>query len=282
MKCIFFNLLILTIILSACRQSTRSSINQSDNFKSIQQHFNNHWADSSYWDDGKAEVAVYIATREIYKKIRVFDYTFITVSEDFNKEFGVKTDDYTRKDLFRVMKLNAFAEVKTDNYPYHFLSSMFIMRNSPLYLQKMTSGSQEWCGITFKEFLNQTNNFKLIYHSYWDGEGDGEKQIPADLLFEDQLIYSLRSLKFKDGLNFNARVLGSQVSNKVGKQNIYEAFFKVSKTDSSWKVQVNLDPAKINEFEFRKVYPNILIRKSTWDKQTLVLNKTSRYAYWQN
>src|SRR3712207_2506984 len=35
----------------------------------------------------------------LYNKVRTFDYTLITVKEDFNKEYNVKTDDYKRKDL---------------------------------------------------------------------------------------------------------------------------------------------------------------------------------------
>ncbi|WP_026899166.1 hypothetical protein [Daejeonella oryzae] len=282
MKPVFFSFLVVLFIFQGCKQAAESSADESVSFKSIEQNFNNQWADSSYWDDGKAEVAHYDASREIYKKKRLFDYTFITVSEDFNKEFMVKTDDYSRKDLIRVMKINAFAEIQTDNYPYHFLSSIFVLRNDPLFLQKMTMGSQEWCGNSFKEFLNQANGFKLLYHSYWDGEGDGEKKIPANVLFEDQLIYTLRSLNFKNDLKFSARVLASQVSSKVGKLELYDADFRVSESDSSWKVTVQLDREKRNVYEFKKEYPNILLKKTSWDKQDLVLKKTSRYAYWQN
>ena len=71
----------------------------------LESYFNKRWANNSLWEDGKAEVAQYNATRTIYKKERKFTYTYITVSEDFNKEFNVKTDDYQRNDLLKIMKV---------------------------------------------------------------------------------------------------------------------------------------------------------------------------------
>lgn len=89
------------------------------------QYFNSGWAENKLWDDGLAEVATYAAERTIYDKKRSFEYTLITVKEDFNQEFDVKTDDYQRQDLFPVIKVNAFCRISTDNYPYHYLTSSF-------------------------------------------------------------------------------------------------------------------------------------------------------------
>ena len=45
-----------------------------------------------------------------------------------------------------------------------------------------------------KLFLRQGKRYKFDYNSYWDGQGIGETTMDADLLFEDQLSYSLRAL----------------------------------------------------------------------------------------
>lgn len=274
-------LLIASVYVSACKPGGKA-IGDLDAHQDIADQFNTSWADSSLWDDGKAEVAVYDATRTIYKKERRFEYTYITVSEDFNAKFRVKTDDYNRDDLYKVMKVNAFARIETDNYPYHFLSNLFFIRKNPLVLDKFTTSSQEWCGNTFKEFLNLDNDILFRYHSYWDGEGDGEQKLPQDILFEDQLNYTLRSLNFKNGLNFKAKVLSTQISSKVNGYVIYLANFTVSKADTAWKVTVKLDAQKTNEYVFAAAYPNMLLKQTTWDGRNLRLKKVSRYAYWQN
>lgn len=282
-------LLFCLYLLFGCQNSISSKhgvVSKSNS--SLESYFNKRWANNSLWDDGKAEVAQYNATRTIYKKERKFTYTFITVSEDFNKEFNVKTDDYQRNDLLKIMKVNAFSAIETDNYPYHFLTSMFFIRDNPVSLHKFTNSSQEWCGNTFKEYLKVDGNFKYNYHSYWDGEGDGNAQIKAHILFEDQLNYTLRSLKFKDGLTFKAQVIESQISSKAKPNSIYLAQFLVSDQTKdvynppTWKIEVKLSNDKTNIYYFDKVYPNILLKAVSWDKRSLELKKVSRYAYWKH
>ena len=276
-------------LLSGCQNTIQQnqSVDHTIN-ASLETYFDKHWAQNAIWDDGKAEVAQYNATRTIYKKERKFTYTYITVSEDFNKEFNVKTDNYQRKDLFKIMKVNAFSAIETDNYPYHFLTSMFFLRDNPVLLHKLTSSSQEWCGNTFKEYLNKGKNFKYNYHSYWDGEGDGSSQIKADVLFEDQLNYTLRSLRFKDGLTFKAKVVESQISSKAKPLNVYSAKFLISNETknldnlNTWKITVNLGQGKTNLYYFDKSYPNIMLKAISWDGRNFELKKVSRYAYWKH
>jgi hypothetical protein len=282
-------LLFCVYIFCACQNSVQQK--QSSGYSNairLEKYIDKQWAQNPLWNDGNAEVAQYKATRTIYKKERKFTYTYITVSEDFNKEFNVKTDDYQRKDLYKVMKVNAFAAIQTDNYPYHFLTSMFFLRGNSTLLHKFTNSSQEWCGNTFKEFLNEGENFKYNYHSYWDGEGDGSTTINSDLLFEDQLNYTLRTLKFKDGLTFKAKVLESQITSKAKFGNIYSAQFLISddkkdlKNSNNWEVTVNLEKGKTNFYYFDKKYPNIMMKAITWDGRNLDLEKVSRYAYWKH
>lgn len=275
----FLNLLLIPLLISACESGNTTIGNR---FSDIDQYFDLAWADSSYWDDGKAEVAIYQGNRNIYGKDRSFETTHVTVAEQFNKQFNVKTDDYSRNDLFRIVKYHAFARIPTDNYPYHFSTSIFIRRDNPLLLHKMTSSSQEWCGNTFKEFNNDGRTINFQFSSYWDNEGSGANELENAGFFEDQLGYTLRSLHFKDGLQFKSKVLNTQVSNKVGTPVFYNAEFNVSENDTTFLVRVALAAGKENSYEFRKVYPNVMIRQSTWDKRNLRLLKVSRYAYWQN
>lgn len=270
----------LMLVLLACGGTNGPAIRESGNPGTIAVNFNTAWADTSFWDDGKAEVAVYNATRTIYKKQRRFEYTVITVSETFNKKYRVKTEDYQRSDLYNVMKLNAFARIQTDKYPYHFLSSLFFLRSNTISADKFTISSQEWCGNTFKSFLNQDNHFLFSYNSYWDGEGRGERKLENDFLFEDQLGYSLRSLKFREGLQFRARVLSAQISNKVTDNGFYDARFTVTNAGTTWKVTVQLAEGKQNEYVFAAAYPNLLLQQRTWDARNLKLKNVSRYAYW--
>jgi hypothetical protein len=281
----YYYFLWIPLLFLAC-SNTSGNKHQQVNESDLGTYFNAEWANNKLWYDGLAEVAIYDAQRTVYKKERNFEYTYITVAEDFNKEFRVKTDDYQRKDLYKVMKLNAFCKIETENYPYHYLTSMFFNFKQPWLMDKMTNGSQEWCGNTFKEYLADGYHYTLKYHSYFDGEGDGEKVLPANLLIEDQLNYTLRSLKFKVGLKFGTNVLESQISNKIGNLKIYHATISVEEQNeagkNAWKVILKLDNDKTNTYYFDQAYPNILIKQQTWDNRNLLLKKSSRYAYWKH
>jgi hypothetical protein len=256
-----------------------------NNRQELDAFFNPAWATNPWWDDGLAEVATYAAARVIYNKQRTFDYTVITVKEDFNKAYNVKTDHFDRQDLFAVMKVNQFCRIPTDNYPYHLLTSLFFRRENPLYLHKLTSSSQEWCGNTFKAITSAGYRLEYAYNSYWDGQGTGKMNLSRYLLFEDQLPYTLRSLKFKDGLAFSAEVAGLLQTSQAGPLVIYPATFRVASDQASgkpvWRVRVHLNSLKRNTYWFAREYPHVLLRQQTWDGRRLQLKHVKRYAYWQ-
>jgi hypothetical protein len=275
-------ILIFSYFISGCSDATGEKNNNAE----LDVYFNSKWAANNLWDDGNAEVVKYDAQRVIYGKPRQFEYIYILVKEDFNEEFNVKTDDYGRKDLFNVMKVNQFARIETDNYPYHLLSSLFYRRNIPASLHKATISSQEWCGNTFKTFNNSGNGYEYKYISYWDGQGEGSFDLPEKVLFEDQLPYSFRALNFRDGLNFNYNIVESQITNKATRPTIYNATVEVSDDslgdNETWLVLVKLDDEKTNEYSFQKEYPNLMVSQKTWDGRNMQLKSQERNAYWNN
>ncbi|KAA9339592.1 hypothetical protein F0P96_02985 [Hymenobacter busanensis] len=251
--------------------------------------FDANWAQHKLWDDGLAEVATYEAERVIYQKPRAFELTMITVKEDFNRAFDVKTDDYQRPDLFPVMKVNQFCRIPTDNYPYHFLTSLFFPRAAPAHLHKLTTSSQEWCGTTFKAIgEGNGSGYQLAFNSYWDQQGVGSYDLPNGVLFEDALPYTLRSLTAADTSAFEAPVVELQQTSKATRPVVYQARIsqqlEAPSEDGSrrQRVTVHLAPGKANEYVFAADYPNLLQEQHTWDGRTLRLKSVRRFAYWQH
>jgi hypothetical protein len=254
--------------------------------QSIMPHFDEQWAMSKYWEDGLAEVATYDAERTVYKKKRSFEYTLITVKEEFNQQFNVKTDDYKRDDLFPVMKVNEFCQIQTDQYPYHYLTSLFFRRDQPVALYKMTSSSQEWCGNTFKAIVDDGVNFKESYNSYWDQQGTGSRDLRRDVLLEDALPYTLRTLKFDQQPGFDLAVMDLQQTSKAGLPVYYQAHLTTTAAaaaeaaEPAWRVAIKLAEGKENVYWFARKYPNMLLRQTTWDGRNLKLKSAKRLAYW--
>ncbi|WP_457064098.1 hypothetical protein [Hymenobacter sp. UYAg731] len=254
--------------------------------QAVMPYFDQNWAMRKLWEDGLAEVATYDAERVIYKKKRTFDYTQITVKEEFNQQFNVKTDDYKRDDLFPVMKINQLCSIQADEYPYHYLTSLFFRRDQPVSLFKMSLSSQEWCGNTFKSIIDDGVNFEMWFHSYWDGQGDNSRDLRRDIFLEDALPYTLRALKFDQKPAFNLVVLDLQQTNKATPPVYYQARLTTAEApaadapEPAWRVAMTLAPGKENVYWFAKNYPNILLRQTTWDGRTLRLKSMRRYAYW--
>jgi len=285
-QCFMATFLLLVYLNSFAQTSKRDNpINES----SYKKYVDSNWAKHAIWDDGLAEVAVYEANKRIYNQNRSYECVYVTVKEVFNKAYNVKTDDYSRSDLFDVLKINRFERIETEQYPYHFLSSMFFKRDAALKLHKMTISSQEWCGNTYKAYTPFEDGYRINYNSYWDGEGQGEKIQNGDFLFEDQLPFTLRMMALEKGLRFNARIMPTQISAKVGPIYADFAVFSVESTSytfneaeiEAWKIIVQLDVERANIYTIEKAHPNRLLAVKTWDQRNLKLKEVKRYAYWQ-
>ncbi|MCB2410280.1 hypothetical protein [Hymenobacter lucidus] len=271
----------------ADRQPATSRLIQFPNaLSALNVHFNPEWAMDKLWEDGLAEVATYEAERVIYKKMRRFELTQITVKEEFNQEFNVKTDAYERPDEFPVLKVNQFCRIPTDQYPYHFLTSLFFRRDQPVALHKLTTSSQEWCGTTFKAITDDGEQYTEVYNSYWDGQGAGQRQLRRNALFEDALPYTLRALRFEARPSFSTNIFELQQTSQAKAPVSYQAQVQVAEataaetTRPAWRVSVQLDKEKQNIYWFDREYPNVLLRQTTWDGRTLQLKQVRRYAYW--
>jgi len=154
------------------------------------------WSRAPVWDDGLAEVAHYDSRRTVYGTERSFESILITVKEDFDGALGVKADPPLEgRSIVTVLKMNLISRIQTDDYPYDYMFSVFVRRDDPRVLVKLAGSSQEWCGTTFKEVVTWEGPARLRFHSYFDGQADGEH--PLDLaggaLLEEQLSLVLRA-----------------------------------------------------------------------------------------
>ncbi len=254
--------------------------------------FDPAWSRDPLWDDGQAEVALYQAKRPQYGKIETYEAVFIVVKEDFNPQLLVKADPpFEGKQLLPVLKLNAAHSYWTPNYPYHYLASVFVRRDDPAALVKLTVGSQEWCGNTFKE-VKAGARPELTYRSYWDGEGDGSRPLdlrPGDLL-EEQLPLVLRGLAFAPGLEVRRHLLPSLLSNKLGKApQFVDATIAVAGEETvsttagrlaTWKVSVKFGEIQ-QTWWFEKAAPHTLVKMESSDGRAWLLKARARKPYWQ-
>ena len=282
-------ILIGMITLTACNIPN----SERKGFSNLKEVIHTGWAEDKLWDDGMAEVATYEAKRIVYGESRSFEYVYVLVKETFNEAYQAKTDDYARGDLYEVMKVNKFCRIPTQAYPYHYLTSLFFKRNRPADLHKLTNTSQEWCGNTAKSFVEYGNSYVFDYFSYWDGQGNGSKNINREPWFEDQLSYTLRTLNFKESLHFKVLMYPTQVTNTAEVPEAVEAQISarkanISELDSAaakyatdpWQVTITRSDDLELVYWINSSYPNHLLQMEATDGRRLSLKQLERDAYW--
>jgi len=176
------------------------------------------WSRAAVWDDGRAEVAHYEAHRKVYGTDRAFEAVLITVKEEFNRALGVKADPpYEGKDIATVLKMNIIGRIQTENYPYSYMTSVFVSCDDPRSLVKLSQSSQEWCGTTFKEVVTWDGPPHMVFHSYFDGQADGRHPLALKdgALLEEQLFLVLRAAALKPSERYSFPLFDSLVTNSV-------------------------------------------------------------------
>ena len=250
------------------------------------------WAQDPIWNDGLSEVAVYEASRVIYGAPRAYKAVLLTVKEDFDGDKLVKADPpYGDRPIVTVLKQNAVREIATPNYDYRIMTSTFVEREDPTRLVKLTSGSHEWCGNTWKAVRSQDGRAVYDWSSYFDGEADGVQTLelrPGSLL-EDQLPLALRGLEFRPGLSFDVRVLPSMANTHAGRVRLREATILVGNLETldvpagrfqAWRVDVvSGDRSTTYWFDSAGTHPLVALESS--DGDTLKLEQIERRAYWR-
>lgn len=252
-------------------------------FEQLLPYFNLDWAKDTLWNH-VIEKADYKATDSVDGKLQNFELTVYTKKDLFNDQYHVKTSDTTRNDLYEVMDVRELKTLPTKPFVSSYMSNCIIIRMNPFMLHKYISTAQEPDGITFKEIDLNNGVLQMTYHSYHDGEGTGNQSFGRNLILEDQLMYSLRSLKFADGLTFEGNVLESQANGKIGQLHAYRSVFTVNTAKTSgtvlgkkatfdcWQVDVKLGTTgKMNSYFFQKEYPNLCLKRITWDNRNLEL-----------
>lgn len=250
------------------------------------------WAKNKVWNDGRAEVAVYESQRIVYGKTRSFREQLITVKEEFVKETLVKADKGKKGKTFPVFKLNLVQKFDTENYPYSYLTSVFVDAKKMDRLVKMTVGSQEWCGNTFKIYKQKSTSRsgQMQTFSYFDGEGDQQSSFPFKKgdFFEDQLPLSLRDLPFAKGFEKKIRLYAHLTNNHAKAPHPEECLLKVVGEEvirthagsiPSWKLTLTR-PQGTDTYWFAKDKERILTKMETHDGRTRRLYAKVRWAYW--
>jgi len=256
------------------------------------------WGAAPIWDDGLAEVAVYDASRTVYGVSRRFETVMLTVKEDMDRASGVKADPpYQDRDLVTVLKMNLISRIDTENYPYNYMTSVFVERGDPRVLLKEAQSSQEWCGTTYKEIVAfDGREPRMIHHSYIDGQGDGARRlaIGPSALTEEQLLLLIRSVTVPPSETETIGVYDSIVTNGgsapalrilrlqfAGQETLETPAGRFEATRLDLRAGTTDDGPPTMSFWIENAERRALLRFESDDGRGLLLRSIGRRAYWK-
>lgn len=142
-----------------------------------------------YWYAGEAEITSFKLEQARYGEIREGKAVLIFVTEDFLTDIQVKADRQSSNSV-SVLKLNATKKFNTGMYPYSIMQSTFYPVSNNQHAIKISSSMQEWCGHVYAQ-LNNKAQFKIMSHSYFEGEADQNFKLDKAIL-ENELWTQLR------------------------------------------------------------------------------------------
>jgi len=233
------------------------------------------------WDDGKAEYDIFDAVEMREGTARPARVVHLIVKEPFNAKLRVKADHPPSID---VLKMNQVVDVPTGAYGYHQMHSSFWERATGALL-KFSMTSNDSCGNAFKEGWIDAGRWRLLFHTYWDGEGDGERDLPlpGDGVFADELPMKLRTLARFDPAQYTISLFPSVIGSKLGNPAFSAATVRIlaPAPDGSIRVEVS-HPGGVERFTFRKAAPHVLAAWSRPDGSSLKLRKSLRLDYWNH
>jgi len=158
------------------------------------------WANDPAWFEGKAEWALYEATRTIYGRSRSYEATIFTNRQKMDPSTTTKAGDAMGGNSgVDVFKHNVSEVVPAENYDYRFLTTSFV-RAGDMTPFSLIASTQEDCGATFHRFVVTGGEVIAREFSYFPDEGQANAtyDAPSDLAFHDMLTLTLRNYPFDE------------------------------------------------------------------------------------
>lgn len=242
-----------------------------------------------YWYTGLAEVNSYDLQQSRYGEMRQGDAVLVFVTEPFSASKQVKLDNPERagNDNVSVLKTNAIRKFNTGIYDYSMMTSVF----TPVQLDqfpstlKLTTTSQEWCGHTFTQFNLKGKNYLVSEYSYFEEEGDIEKNINAALL-EDELFNRIRIRPESIPVG-NVDMIPSNTFTRLSHQAIKPTKVTITKTEQATTVIYKIEYLHLPRtltIETEKAFPRKILSWSEDGGDGLItkatLKQTLKIDYW--
>ncbi|MBC7171350.1 MAG: septum formation inhibitor Maf [Polyangiaceae bacterium] len=147
---------------------------------------------AAYYHRGLAELNRYALSQSRYGEIHEGEAVLIFVIEEVHQTTQVRYEGGDREGVIETLKSIAHRSFSTGIYPYSVSTAIYDpvdpARPSPL---KAVGSVIEWSGSTFMQWNRDAAGFRVVAHSYFQGESDREAELP-DAILEDAFFTQIR------------------------------------------------------------------------------------------
>ncbi len=257
------------------------------------------------WGDGQAELTGYTLRTPRYGSLREGTAVTIFVTETFSNEARVKADPgkHAKSDEFPVMKLNWMEDFPTGVYDYNVMTSVFLalqaVNGRPAgRSSKISFSAQEWCGHVYQQLLFDQQGIRSTLHSYFDGEGDEQRDLPAprEGLSEDELLFWARGMaepRLEPGQSRSLPLLPSLKRTRFAHEPLGWKEVRLNRADAPEPVEVPAGLFQVNVYSaempggFTRTFyvetesPHRVVKWTSSDGESAELLKSTRLKYWE-
>ena len=235
--------------------------------------------DAPFWDDGKAEIAVYEAKRFHYGRLYESEIIHYLVKEPFSLTRNVKSNSPKGEDVVPAIKLNQVITTPTGTYTYQQMHSSFWSKSEGRLL-KASLSHHEACGNTYKEAIRSGEKLNFLAHTYWEGKSRVEREINLSptTWTEDELPFQLRRLVADDlPLPDPLLIIPTMMHSKAGSTVPVPATLK----RDGFSITVTC-AGRDDHFAFDTEWPHVLTSTEKSDGSKMTLKKHLRLDYWNH
>jgi hypothetical protein len=240
------------------------------------------WKADPVWHDGLVEKAVYSASRFVYGKPRPYTAIFFTNKEQHDTRTQTKADQ--SKQTVEVWKHNQVEDIPTPNYTYHYVTTSHLTVNE-LRLTRLDSSSQEFCGTSFKQYVD-TPGKGLDYWSFSYMPEAGRKTDTIHVtggyaVARDSLPLYLRNYDFANRPIVKLALLPSQKSNRATPSQPVAAEIRgAGEENGAHRIDLTIDGKRAGTYWMARDRLHVMLKYEGADGQAYELRDVSRVNYW--
>jgi hypothetical protein len=190
------------------------------------------WVQRTWKENREPERLFYEGTGLLDGTPGVFSAELTTARVLLNRDYYTRAEwPHGDKPLLPALEFQWRGSTRAERGPASSMSYiLYVNHDNPLRALKTTYAQQDSRGTFFQQFQFWKNPPRRVYHSWRDGEGDGERILPwnaAEALVEEQLFMLVRAIQPMPDGRYSCALLPTAMTDRASEPVVFDAELSV-------------------------------------------------------